>query len=98
MSYFAASTLGNAKQQSGQSKSAEVISFVSASTCRRCTRMTALLVSADQFYWKTLTRLLVVLCGLDRKKDTGLLVSRVILTIDFTFLVHPNLNQIHEYL
>jgi hypothetical protein len=29
--------------------------------CRRCSIMTALLVNADQFYWKTLIRLLVVL-------------------------------------
>lgn len=30
--------------------------------------MTALLASTDQFYWKTLTRLLVILRGLGRKK------------------------------
>jgi hypothetical protein len=44
--------LGNEKQQSDQSKSTEVINFISASTCRRCTKMTGLLVNVDHFYWK----------------------------------------------
>jgi hypothetical protein len=37
--------------------------------------MTALLVNPDHFYWKWLAMLLVVLRGLDRKKDTVLRVS-----------------------
>jgi hypothetical protein len=34
--------------------------------------MTGLLVNTDHFYWKALTRLLVVLRSLGIKKDTGL--------------------------
>lgn len=42
--------------------------FTSVSKCRRCTKLTALLASTDHFYWKTLTRLLVVLRSLQIKK------------------------------
>jgi hypothetical protein len=34
--------------------------------------MTGLLVNTDHFYWNSLTRLLVILRSLGRKKDTGL--------------------------
>lgn len=43
--------------------------------------MPALLVSADQFYWKSLTRQLEILLCLGMKKDTGELVS---LSLTFT--------------
>jgi hypothetical protein len=42
--------------------------------------MAALLVNTDQFYWKTLPRLLVILRSLGIKKDTGLWVSFLIRT------------------
>lgn len=50
--------------------------------CRRCITLTGLLANTDQFYWKTLTRLLVVLRSLDRKKDTIKWVS-----LDFIMLL-----------
>jgi hypothetical protein len=45
--------------------------------CRRCTKMTALLVRTEHFYWNSQTRLLVVLRGLQIKKDTRLWVSLI---------------------